>query len=503
MKPTLQLRIGQQLSMTPQLQQAIRLLQLSSLDLQQEIQAALDKNPMLEAVDDTESSNDAKESEASDHDGSDQSDSYEASESNESNDSLDSNYETDRNDASENPANEYAEDENAWASEKMNGKTKENHHQGTGNEIERLTSHDANLQEHLLWQMQLTPFSLTDCLIATTLIDSINEDGYLTSTVEDIYTTLKEEVDIDIEEVEAVLHRIQQFDPVGVGARNLSECLRVQLQKLSPDAPWRNKAIALVCDHLDLLAKRDYAALRRHLQLSLEDLRQVIQLIQAQNPRPGREIGGASSEYITPDVFVRKRFNRWVVELNPECTPYLKINANYAGMIRRADSSRDNQFLRNQLQEARWFLKSIENRNETLLKVSECIIEAQHDFFELGDVGMKPLILHQVADKVGMHESTISRITNQKYMHTPRGTFELKYFFSSHVSTASGGECSATAIRAHIKKLIAEENHQKPLSDDKLAKLLANEGIQVARRTVAKYREAMTIPPSNERKKLL
>ncbi|MCS5709237.1 RNA polymerase factor sigma-54 [Candidatus Berkiella cookevillensis] len=495
MKPTLQLRIGQQLSMTPQLQQAIRLLQLSSLDLQQEIQEALDKNPMLEAMDDIEPSNSTNENDVTDPNA-EQHDSYDT------NELLDSHHENDRKDASETQVNDYIDD-NAWASEKMNGKTKESHHQSTGNEIERLTSHDANLQEHLLWQMQLTPFSLTDCLIATTLIDSINEDGYLTSTIEDIYTTLKEEVDIDIEEVEAVLHRIQQFDPVGVGARNLSECLRVQLQKLSPDMLWRNKAIELVCTYLDLLAKRDYAALRKYLQLSLEDLRQVIQLIQTQNPRPGREIGGASSEYITPDVFVRKRFNRWVVDLNPECTPSLKINANYAGMIRRADSSRDNQFLRNQLQEARWFLKSIENRNETLIKVSECIVEAQHDFFELGDVGMKPLILHQVADKVGMHESTISRITNQKYMHTPRGTFELKYFFSSHVTTASGGECSATAIRAHIKKLIAEENHQKPLSDDKLAKLLAEEGIQVARRTVAKYREAMTIPPSNERKKLI
>lgn len=495
MKPTLQLRIGQQLSMTPQLQQAIRLLQLSSLDLQQEIQAALDKNPMLETVDDAESLSNTTENDVTDP-STEQHDSYEKNELN------DSYYDNERTDPSETQVNDYIDD-NTWTSEKMNGKTKENHHQSTGNEIERLTSHDANLQEHLLWQMQLTPFSLTDCLIATTLIDSINEDGYLTSTVEDIYTTLKEEVDIEIEEVEAVLRRIQQFDPVGVGARNLSECLRVQLQKLSPDALWRNKAIKLVCNHLDLLAKRDYAALRKNLQLSLEDLRQVIQLIQTQNPRPGREIGGTSSEYITPDVFVRKRFNRWVVELNPECTPYLKINENYANMIRRADSSRDNQFLKNQLQEARWFLKSIENRNETLIKVSECIVEAQHDFFELGDVGMKPLILHQVADKVGMHESTISRITNQKYMHTPRGTFELKYFFSSHVSTASGGECSATAIRAYIKKLIAEENHQKPLSDDKLAKLLAEEGIQVARRTVAKYREAMTIPPSNERKKII
>lgn len=495
MKPTLQLRIGQQLSMTPQLQQAIRLLQLSSLDLQQEIQATLDKNPMLETVDDTELSNSTNENDVTDP-------CTEERESHETNESENSYYDNEHNDPSETQVNDYIDD-NAWTSEKMNGKTKENHHQSTGNEIERLISHDANLQEHLLWQMQLTPFSLTDCLIATTLIDSINEDGYLTSTLDDIYTTLKEEVDIDIEEIEAVLRRIQQFDPVGVGARNLSECLRVQLQKLSPDILWRNKAIELVCAHLDLLAKRDYAALRKNLQLSLEDLKQVIRLIQTQNPRPGREIGGTSSEYITPDVFVRKRFNRWLVELNPECTPYLKINENYASMIRRADSSRDNQFLKNQLQEARWFLKSIENRNETLIKVSECIIEAQHDFFELGDVGMKPLILHQVADKVGMHESTISRITNQKYMHTPRGTFELKYFFSSHVTTASGGECSATAIRAYIKKLIAEENHQKPLSDDKLAKLLAEEGIQVARRTVAKYREAMTIPPSNERKKLI
>lgn len=497
MKPSLQLRIGQQLNMTPQLQQAIRLLQLSSLDLQQEIQSALEKNPMLESAD---IEDDFAQHQANDISKTQQSDQDAAQSSSESSENESHANEPDKVEESLSQQGIEEADE-TWGTT-VGSKSKDSQYQSTGNEIERLTSQETTLKDHLIWQMQLTPFSQTDKLIAITIIDSINEDGYLVTSLEEIHNTLKDEIEIDLDEVVSVLHRIQQFDPIGVGAQNLSECLKIQLEKLPYSNLWRDKAIALVNQYLPLLAKRDYAALRRHLSLTLEDLRAVIQCIQMQNPRPGREIGGATSEYIVPDVFVRKRFNQWVVELNPDCTPNLTINSNYASLIRRADTSRDNQYLRKQLQEARWFLKSIENRNETLVKVAECIVQAQTDFFELGDIGMKPLILHQVAEKVGMHESTISRITNQKYMHTPRGTYELKYFFSSHVSTESGGECSATAIRALIKKLIAEENSSKPLSDEKIAKLLSVEGIKVARRTVAKYREAMTIPPSNERKKI-
>jgi RNA polymerase sigma-54 factor len=298
-----------------------------------------------------------------------------------------------------------------------------------------------------------------------------------------------------------VLNRIQRFEPIGVGARNLSESLKIQLEHL-PDFIWKNKAKELVTHHLILLGKRDYAALKRKLGLSLEDLKEVIHCIQALNPRPGTNIGNKTAQYIVPDVYAFKKEERWQVELNPVCTPHLQINNHYASLIKRSDSSKDNQFLRNQLLEARWFLKSIENRNDTLLKVARCIVKEQQDFLEHGEQAMKPLILNDIASVLEMHESTISRVTTQKYLYTPRGTFELKYFFSSHVGT-QGEECSSTAIRALIKKFIAHENPHKPLSDHKLSSLLADLGIPVARRTIAKYREAMNLAPSNERKQLI
>lgn len=475
MKPALQLRVGQQLSMTPQLQQAIRLLQLSALDLQQEIQTALENNPLLEMAEMDQEADQAEKS-----------------------DNLD---DFDRNE--ENPDSQESQETLDNWDPPLESRIKERNTAHTGQEIERLSSEATTLNDHLIWQMQLTPFTLQDKLIAISLIDAIDEDGYLTSSLEDIQLTLKNDIEVDIDEIEAVLHLIQQFDPIGVGARDLSECLTIQLKALPPEHPWRDKAIALVSHDLSLLGKRDYAALRRNLGLSMDDLRSVIQCIQTQHPKPGQLIANTPPEYIIPDVYVRKRAGKWVIELNPECTPEIKINQQYAALIRRSDSSRDNQFLKSQLQEARWFLKSIENRHETLIKVATAIVNAQADFFDQGEAKMKPLVLSQIAEQVNMHESTISRVTSHKYMHTPLGTFELKYFFSSHVGTDTGGECSSTAIRAIIKKLIAEENRQKPLSDDKLAKLLAHEGIKVARRTVAKYREAMTIPPSHERKKLL
>lgn len=502
MKPSLQLRIGQNLNMTPQLQQAIRLLQLSSLDLQQEIQSAVEKNPMLEL-------GEQDESQSSHIHQTSQTTADNASNLSSTNDTPAETTESQAQDIStnvENPTNEHASQIEVGELDRWDVQThtrnKTRSDSSSGNEIERLTSEETTLKDHLIWQMQLTPFSPTDYLIAMTLIDAINEDGYLVSTIEDLHDSLKEEGEIDIDELYSVLHRIQQFDPIGVGSQTLSECLSIQLKKLPQQHPWRQKAIDLVTHHLPLLAKRDYAALRRHLQLSLEELKCVIKCIQMQHPRPGRKIGSSTSEYIVPDVYVRKHGNKWVVALNPECAPPVTINQNYASLIRRSDSSRDNQFLKTQLQEARWFLKSIENRNETLIKVTECIVESQSAFFEEGDIAMKPLILHQVAEKVGMHESTISRITTQKFMHTPRGTFELKYFFSSHVGTSQGGECSATAIRAFIKKLVDDENKKKPLSDEKIAKLLSEDGIKVARRTVAKYRESLKIPPSNERKRI-
>lgn len=476
MKPSLQLRIGHQLTMTPQLQQAIRLLQLSAVDLQIEIQEALETNSMLELEDKAATDKSFEENLP----------------------------ESDTQNKTEEHSHADLSDESETLSFEFQSMTRNSfrYHEAQGNELETLNGTQTTLRDHLHWQMQLTPFSDVDKMIATIIIDSINEDGFLTCSAEDILTTVSSVSEVELNEIEAVLHRIQRFDPVGVGARNLSECLKVQLDQQSP-SPWRNKAKELVTHHLELLGKRDFPALKRRLGLSNEDLREVIACIQALNPRPGTKIGQPNPEYIVPDVYTFKRQGVWQVELNPECTPNLQINPYYASLIKRSDASKDNQFMRNQLQEARWFLKSIENRNDTLLKVARCIVNAQQGFLDYGEEAMKPMILSDIASILEMHESTISRVTTQKYLHTPRGTFELKFFFSSHVSTDVGGECSATAIRALIKKLIASENRNKPLSDSKLSKMLGDLGINVARRTVAKYREAMTIPPSNERKQLI
>jgi RNA polymerase sigma-54 factor len=464
MKPSLQLRQSLQLTMTPQLQQAIKLLQLSSLELQTEIQTALESNPMLEQV----------ESE------------------------LDNSGPT-QNTASESELSSHTD----WQSQIQSLRGPKKSLQYNGNPMESLQGAEISLKDHLYWQMDLTPFTDTDKFIAENIIDSINEDGFIEGVFEDIIETIQKRTEVSEDEVVAVLHRIQQFDPVGVCARDLKECLNVQLQQLPEKTPWRDKAIELVSSYLGLLAKRDYLSLKRKLNINIEELRAVVQCIQCLNPRPGTKIGADHSEYIIPDVYAFKRNNKWQVEINPEHIPQIRINPQYLGIAKSMDSRHDSLFIRTQLQEARWFLKSLENRNDTLLKVAQCIIDAQPEFLEYGEEYMKPMILHDIAEKVAMHESTISRVTTQKYLHTPRGTFELKYFFSSGLDTAQGGECSSVAIRAFIKKLIEQEDLQKPLSDNKLAELLCAQGIKVARRTVAKYREAMTIPPSHERKQLL
>jgi RNA polymerase sigma-54 factor len=491
MKQSIQLRLGQNLTMTPQLQQAIRLLQLSTLDLQQEIQGVLDSNLMLEVAEDEGEEGGQNNEEPAAQDGAEQAESSEVTEpetpslsESEIPDELpvDSVWE-DIYDGATSYSQSAADDDRQDSFEVQRG----------GGE---------SLQEHLMWQMGLTPFSATDQAIAVAIIDSIDDDGYLTTTVEDIHQSLSADLEIDVDEVEAVLHRIQRFDPVGVGARTLSECLLIQLQQYPPDTPLLDKAQELVDQHLDLLGARDLAALTRRMKVTEQELQGVIHLIQTLNPRPGGEVSNTSPEYVVPDVIVTKHKGAWRVELNPETVPKLRINSHYASLIRRADNSDDNTYLKNHLQEARWFLKSLQSRNETLLKVASCIVERQRGFLEYGEEAMKPLVLRDVAEAVGMHESTISRVTTQKYMHTPRGIYEFKYFFSSHVGTADGGECSATAIRAIIKKLIASENPAKPLSDSKIAEILLKQGIKVARRTVAKYREAMSLPPSNERKRL-
>ena len=478
--------------MTPQLQQAIRLLQLSTVELQTEIQEALESNPMLEEsseenkpTDESRQENNAeKTTEAtSEFDVADSSTELQ-SDAMPSDLPVDSSWEDTYDYSSATPATNYTSTEDGLRDYENKGVSED------------------SLTEHLTWQMELTPFSDVDRVIASSIIDSIGDDGYLGCSIEDIWNLLKEPLEIELDEVEAVLHRIQNFDPPGIAARDLQESLVLQLKQVDASIPWYDEAMHLLKEYFNLLANRDFNMLMRRMKLTEDKLREVVQLIHSLNPRPGNQIASGSPEYIIPDVYVRKDKNKWIVSLNQDTTPKLNINSVYAGLIQRADKSPDNTYMQGQLQEARWLIKSLHSRNETLMKVSTCIVERQKAFLEHGEEAMKALVLHDVAEEVGMHESTISRITNKKYMHTPRGIFELKYFFSSHVSTVSGGECSATAIRALLKKLIAAENHAKPLSDSKLADILADQGIKVARRTVAKYRESLSIPSSNERKQL-
>jgi len=499
MKASLQLKMGQQLTMTPQLQQAIRLLQLSTLDLQQEIQNALDSNPLLDVDEEFEGDNNQDIN----------SQSEEKIETVTASDEHPSNEPTAADDWSENIPDELSTDsdwDDTWQASAAPTSMTENHSSGSSGDDYDMDSRNGStddLQDHLLWQLNLTPMSDNDHLIAINIIEGVDDDGYLKVALEDIVESLDPELEVELDEVEAVLNLLQQFEPSGVCARNLQECLSLQLRQLPQETPWRPLAQTLIDQHIDLLGSKDYAALMRKLKVKEDELKLVIRGIQELNPRPGSQIDPQTSEYVIPDVMVRKIKGEWRVELNPEIAPKLRINDHYASMVKRADSSADNNFIKDHLQEARWFLKSLQSRNETLLKVAMKIVEYQQDFLEQGDEAMKPLVLHDIAEAVGMHESTISRVTTQKYMHTPAGIFELKYFFSSHVSTTSGGECSSTAIRAMIKKLIAVESAKKPLSDSKIANILEEEGIKVARRTVAKYREAMHIPPSNERKRLV
>ncbi len=496
MKQSLDLKLGQHLTITPQLQQAIRLLQLSSIELQQEIQEALESNPMLEENERDEEIPDAKnDTESSTTDTAD-------ANGEDSGESFD---EADALPASDAGPGEESETDWDESFEPMTAPTSSR----TGSDedfpdIDARNSPPQTLRDHLLWQMQMTPFTDTDKQIALALIDAINEDGYLGCKLEEIQQALGKNHAIETDEIEAVLHQIHNYDPLGVGARDLAECLQLQMKVLSPDTPDLNAARELATPaNLALLATRDYAQLRRHLKLSAEELQQAIQLIQGLNPRPGNSVTSSHAGYVVPDIIVRKFRGVWRAELNPDVSPNLRINRQYEKMIHRGDSSADNRYLQDQLQQARWFIKSLVSRNETLLKVARTIVDRQRAFFDHGAEAMKPLVLHDVAETVSMHESTISRVTTNKYMLTPRGIFELKYFFSSHVATADGGTCSATAIRSIIKKLVECETSTKPISDSTIAEILAEQGINVARRTIAKYRESMNIPPSNQRKSLV
>jgi RNA polymerase sigma-54 factor len=498
MKLSLQMKLGQQLTMTPQLQQAIKLLQLSTLDLQQEIQEALDSNPMLELEEDLDGVNTLENQ----HSGQDQ-----GPEAGTGSDSAPEEFQEAPDFGSEENwnENEIPDDlsvDSSWddiySSLPAGGSGDNDDYDG---DFESRNAEGETLQNHLMWQLNLTPMSDKDRLIAMSLIDAIDPNGLLTSSTSSIHASLVQSLDIDEEEVLAVLHRIQQFDPVGVGYRDLKECLSIQIRQLAPDFPGVSIACRIIDDFLPQLASHDYNQIMRKLRIREPELKTAIDVILTLNPRPGSEITPPETSYVIPDVLVSKQNGRWKVELNPETAPRIRVNQEYAALAGKGRES-DNTFLRDSLQEARWFIKSLQSRNETLLKVAGKIVEHQKNFLEYGEEAMKPLVLHDIAEAVGMHESTISRVTTQKYMHTPRGIFELKYFFSSHVDTDGGGECSSTAIRAIIKKLVAAENTRKPLSDSKIADLLAAQGIKVARRTIAKYRESLSIAPSNERKQL-
>jgi RNA polymerase sigma-54 factor len=458
LKPTLQLKLGQTLTMTPQLQQAIRLLQLPVLDLNAEIQEALEENIMLEMED--------------------------------------------LPDVPSTSAETTAEVEAINADEQWQTQSAERIQDGGWNGEGRPVGEFADesgqsLRDHLLWQLEMEHFSEREILIGESIIDSINDDGYLDIDIEEIPGSLDETPPVSDREVEKTLTKIQRFDPIGVGARSLSECIILQLSQLDWETPGLQLAIDIADEHLDLVGTRDYGELRRSLRVTEDDLHDALALIRGCNPRPGTAVSPPGAEYVIPDVFVRKIDNTWQVEISPTGVPKLSVNQQYAKLLR---GSGEHAVLKSQLQEARWLIRSLEIRNETLLKVATSIVTRQTEFLEHGDEAMKPMVLRDIAEEIGMHESTISRVTTNKYMHTPRGVFEFKYFFSSHLSTDTGEDQSSTSVRAKIRKLITAENPAKPLSDSKITNLLKEEGISVARRTVAKYREAMNIPSSSERR---
>lgn len=471
LKPSLQLKLGQQLTMTPQLQQAIRLLQLPALELQAHIRELLETNVMLEPLEESEGSG---------------------------------TFETlvtaaEQVKPQERPAESTVEvlDE-GWGS--LSAGPAES--AWNGDEDERQQEFAAaggqSLQEHLLWQLELASLAPRELTVARAIVDAVGDDGYLIESLEDIAQTLRPELECTPEEVAAVLGMVQGLDPPGVGARSVSECLELQLRQLDPSTPGHALALTIVRQHLELVAGRELVLLRRELRATEEELASALALVRACHPRPGSTVSAGNAEYVVPDVFVRRTEHGWGVELNPATLPRVRLNQGYASLIGRNASHAS---MRAQLQEARWLLKSLEIRHETLMKVARSIVERQTAFLEHGEEHMRPMILKDIAEAVAMHESTISRVTSGKYMHTPRGVFELRYFFSSHVEGADGSGTSSTAIRAKIRKLVKDEDPEAPLSDGRIAALLSAEGIPVARRTVAKYREAMGIAASSERRR--
>ena len=481
--------------MTPQLQQAIKLLQLSTLELSQEITEQLYSNPLLEEItEDQDAENQLKKT------------NNEKTLTETSNLTAEELEEPSKNTE---PLSQET-DQNDWDSDFDNYSVQTQ-------DIARINNNDGNirgeinleqvhqvtqsLKDHLLWQLNLTNLNAKDLIIAEMLTYSLDDNGLLTQNLSEIFEELDENNNEYESEILTVLTRLQQFDPPGVYARDLKECLLIQLNQLSQDTPFLKQAKILVLQFLEDIGKLNTDKLLKKTQLSLDELRGAISLVRSMNPYPGEFLQENDTEYITPDAYVIKTSDKWRAIINDDHNPRLRINETYKNLIRQSDNSKENQYLKDSLTEAKWFIKSLESRNETLLKVVNCIIELQEDFFEHGPVSMKPMILSDISEKLDLHESTISRVTTSKYLATPRGIYELKYFFSSHVATATGGECSSTAVSAILKELINAEVPHKPLSDNKLTELLKEQGINIARRTVAKYREGLGIPSSSDRKR--
>jgi len=458
------------------------LLQMSTLDLQQEIQQALESNMMLEISEDENTivqvADAAPEKKIENSD-------------------------THTSEGSQTDIPEELPIDSSW-DDIYESVMESGNNSSEAIEFETQRCKTSTLLDHLLWQLEISRFSERDHAIAMAIIDAVNENGYLSSSPEEIFQGLQNQLDdLDFDEVNAILHRVQNFDPSGIAAIDLSDCLRLQLQQLPETTPYREEALVVVSHYLKLLATHEQEKLMRRLGVTEWQLDEIVALIRTLDPKPGAKIQDSDSEYVIPDVYVNKQNDKWQVNLNPDIAPKLRINPFYSALIKRADNSKDNACMKDHLQEAKWFIKSLHSRNDTLLRVARSIVEKQTEFLEHGSIAMKPMVLRDIAEELELHESTISRVTTQKFMHTPNGIFEFKYFFSSHVSTEEGGECSSIAIRAFIKELIGNENLARPLSDKKIADFLQAKGINVARRTIAKYREAMSISSSSQRKRIL
>jgi RNA polymerase sigma-54 factor len=480
MKTSLQLKLSQHLTLTPQLQQSIKLLQLSTVELNQELERYLADNPLLERAD---LADDAPFVPGANSNQAEYASSGEA------------------------PAgNESREHDSDFGFSEGGGSghvSRRDNDDGDDNgEYAQIPAAEPSLQEHLLSQLALTSITELDRKLAMTVIAHLDEDGYLTYDLDDLRTMLGEHgLEAEPEEIQIAVKRVQNLEPTGVGARSLSECLMLQLRALPADTPQRDNAMQLVENHLDVLAARDFARLKRLFRCSDDELKQMRELIISQDPKPGRCFDQSDTRYVVADVFVRKVHGKWQAALNQEAMPKLRVNRMYADLLQKSRDA-NGKNLAGQLQEARWLIKNVQQRFDTILRVTQAIVERQKHFFDHGEVAMRPLVLREIADQVGLHESTVSRVTTQKYMLTPRGLYELKYFFGSGVSTDSGGACSSTAIRALIRQLVEAEDQKKPLSDNRISDILSQQGILVARRTVAKYREALAIQPASMRKSL-